>query len=293
MNGLDPRMIARALGGDVTGRNSCNVPGPGHSKNDRSLSIKVDPAAPLGFRVNSFSQKDDWQTCRDYVCAALGLKAGFVPHIVPTPRNEPESAPSAFPMQLWSEAIGARDTLAEKYLRMRGLVLPDNCHDVIRFHPTCPFGVGTRRPCMIALYRDIRSNKPKAIHRTALTPEGEKIDRKVLGPKAGCAIKINADADVSQGLTIGEGIETSLAGIALNFLPVWALGDANEISKFPVLSAIECLTILVDNDVSGTGQASARECSRRWTSEGREVFRVVPAAIGQDMADIVRGRAVA
>ena len=61
--------------------------------------------------------------------------------------------------------------------------------------------------------------------------------------------------------------------------------------KFPVLSGIQCLTILVDNDTSGTGQANALECSRRWTGEGREVFRVVPTAVGQDMADIIRGRA--
>jgi putative DNA primase/helicase len=79
--------------------------------------------------------------------------------------------------------------------------------------------------------------------------------------------------------------------MALNFRPMWALGDAREVEKFPLLSGIECLTILVDNDASGTGQASALECSRRWTSAGREVFRVVPTAVGADMADVVRGRA--
>ena len=75
--------------------------------------------------------------------------------------------------------------------------------------------------------------------------------------------------------------------MALNFRPTWALGDAVEVVKFAPLPGIECLTILVDNDASGTGQASALECSRRWTSEGREVFRVIPAQAG-DMADIVR-----
>ena len=90
---------------------------------------------------------------------------------------------------------------------------------------------------------------------------------------------------------IAEGIETALAGMALNFRPAWALGDAGAITKFPLLSGIGCLTILVDNDASGTGQASALECSRRWTSVGREVFRVVPTALGTDIADVVLGRA--
>ena len=133
---------------------------------------------------------------------------------------------------------------------------------------------------MVALYREIKTNEPKAIHRTALTPDGEKIDRKALGPKAGCAIKLTPDEDVADGLTISEGIETALAGVALNFCPTWALGDAGAVAKFPVLSGIECLTILVDNDASGTGQASALECSGRWTGMGREVFRVVPTAVG-------------
>jgi hypothetical protein len=140
------------------------------------------------------------------------------------------------------------------------------------------------------LYRDIRTNEAKAIHRTALTPDGKKIDRKCLGPIGGCAIKLTADEEVTEGLTIGEGIETVLAGMALKFQPAWALGAASPIAKFPVLSGIECLTILVDRDASGTGQASALECSRRWTKAGREVFRIVPAALGADMADIVRER---
>jgi putative DNA primase/helicase len=196
-------------------------------------------------------------------------------------------------LQLWSGAINARWTLAGKYLTTRSLALPNNHHNVLRFHPSCPFGLNTRHPCMIALYRDIRTNEPKAIHRTALTLDGKKIDRKALGPKAGCAIKITVDADVAEGLAIAEGIETSLAGITLNFSPIWALGDANEVAKFPLLPGIECLTILVDNDASGTGQASALECSRRWTSDGREVFRVLPAAVGHDLADVIRGRAAA
>jgi hypothetical protein len=69
MNGLSPQMIARFLGGDIIGRNRVLVPGPGHSKADRSLLIGIDPSAPNGFQVSTFSSKDDWRACRDYVCA--------------------------------------------------------------------------------------------------------------------------------------------------------------------------------------------------------------------------------
>jgi putative DNA primase/helicase len=302
---MDPRTIVSIMGGVVTGSDSCSVPGPGHSKADRSLSIRIDPADPLGFKANSFSPGDDWRTCRDYVAAALGLRGGgdgFRFRVPSRSISQTESLraksqcaasrhASEFPLQLWSEAISARGTPAEKYLTSRQLALPDRHEEVLRFHPSCIFGKGTRHPCMVALYRDIKTNEPEAIHRTALTPDGKKIDRKVLGPKGGCAIKLSPDEDVAEGLTIAEGIETALAGMALNFRPAWALGTAGEVAKFPPLSGIECLTILVDNDASGTGQASALECSERWTRAGREVFRVLPTAIGTDIADVVRGRA--
>jgi hypothetical protein len=198
---------------------------------------------------------------------------------------------SDYPLRIWSETVSACGTLAERYLELRQLSLPDRHEEVLRFHAACPFGPGVRHPCLVALFRDVATNKPKAIHRTALAPDGKKIDRKVLGPKAGCAIKLSADEDVAEALTTAEGIETALAGMALNFRPAWALGDAGGLAKFPVLSGVGCLTILVDNDASGTGQAAALECSRRWTSAGREVFRVVPTTVGTDMADVVRWRA--
>ena len=34
--------------------NKALVPGPGHSRHDRSLSVRVNPDAPVGFVVHSF-----------------------------------------------------------------------------------------------------------------------------------------------------------------------------------------------------------------------------------------------
>lgn len=44
----DARAIARALGGEVAGQQVL-APGPGHSRLDRSLSIRIEPGAPAGF----------------------------------------------------------------------------------------------------------------------------------------------------------------------------------------------------------------------------------------------------
>jgi len=63
------RQVAAVMGGDVTGRDSCNVPGPRHSRKDRSLAVRI---TPNGFLVHSFAN-DDWKECRDYVLGRLGL----------------------------------------------------------------------------------------------------------------------------------------------------------------------------------------------------------------------------
>ncbi|MHA6644540.1 AAA family ATPase [Mesorhizobium sp. A623] len=70
--------VCLALTGDLksmlAGNNACLVPGPSHGKDDRSLSVKNDPANAEGFVVNSFAE-DDPTACRDYVREAAGLPA--------------------------------------------------------------------------------------------------------------------------------------------------------------------------------------------------------------------------
>ena len=145
-------------------------------------------------------------------------------------------------------------------------------------------------PCIVALYRNIHTNTPQAIHRTAI-PRGVKLGRLTYGPCKGAAIKLSGDEAVEQSLVIGEGLETCLSGMRLGFTPTWATGSAGGIADFPVLSGIEGLTILVDADEADrngrrAGQDAALECSQRWTAEGHEVVRVIPNRIGFDVADV-------
>jgi hypothetical protein len=209
------------------------------------------------------------------------------------PRPPAGDTNSARALTLWWAAKPVAGTLVETYLRSRGLQFADPDGEVLRFHPHCPFG-GKVHPCMVALFRSITGNKPVAIHRTALSPEGRKIDRMTLGPMTGAAIELTADEDVTYGLHIGEGIETTLAAMQLGFKPAWALGAAGGIRAFPVLAGIEALTILVDHDNPDekgrqAGHEAARECGERWMGAGREVRSVVPRRCGADMADLVAG----
>ena len=113
----------------------------------------------------------------------------------------------------------------------------------------------------------------------------------MLGRVGGCAVKLDGDTDVGQGLVIGEGVETCLAARMLGLKPCWALGSAGAIRSFPLLGGVESLSILIDNDEPDrngrrAGPDAAAECSARWTLGGREVRRIVPRRQGADMADL-------
>jgi hypothetical protein len=185
-------------------------------------------------------------------------------------------------MRLWCEAIPIAGTVAEFYLRrVRHLVLPpDISPRVLRFHPDCPFGPDVRHPCLLALYRSIVGDEPRAIMRTSLSLDACKIDRKALGPAGDAAIKLSDDADVTMGLVIGEGVETTLAGMAIGFAPAWALGAAAAIAKFPVLATVKELTVLGETGDGGANERAANECAVRWNAAGRPVHRVAPLTDG-------------
>lgn len=66
----------------------------------------------------------------------------------------------------------------------------------------------------------------------------------MLGRAKSAAVKLDADKTVTLGLHIGEGVETCLAAWLAGFRPVWALGSVGAIEAFPVVSAIEAITVL-------------------------------------------------
>jgi DNA polymerase family A/CHC2 zinc finger len=94
-------------------------------------------------------------------------------------------------LQLFDEAGPIAGTMAERYLAgWRGIdvtALPPGIGDALRFHPRCPFQ-GIRYPCLLALMRDPVTDIPCGVHRTALGPDGNRIERAMLG-RAG-AVKL-------------------------------------------------------------------------------------------------------
>lgn len=298
--------IARAVRGKVSG-NRVLCPGPGHSRRDQSLSITLSAQNADGFVVYSHAG-DDFRTCRDFVADALGLRQDRWRQDRPQPslaetraRHEAqdrarqqeeadERTRQRNALRIWERAEHPAGTLAETYLASRSLVLTDDvAGDVLRFAPACPWERGTV-PAMIALFRDITTDEPRAIHRVALTREGKKIGRKMLGLAGGCAIKLDADETVTMGLAIGEGIETGMAARQLGIRPVWALGSVDAIRSFPVLDGVETLSVLGETDATGANDRATREVGTRWHRAGKGVEIIAPTVPG-DLNDAIQGGA--
>jgi hypothetical protein len=192
--------------------------------------------------------------------------------------REPEADCSAAGLRLWREGVDPRVPPVQTYLASRHLELGDDIAGcVLRWHP----GISA----MLALFRDIRTDEPRAVSRTFLDAEGRKIRRRFLGPVAGAAVKLDADEDVLEGLHIGEGVESCMAARQLGLRPTWALGSAGAIAAFSVLPAVECLTLLAEHDDASARAVQA--CAERWHAAGREVL-INQADFGKDLNDELR-----
>ena len=196
MTALDLRAIARALGGEVSGRRVL-APGPQHSPKDRSLCVSLAPAMPSGFFVHSFAGDDPIQ-CKDYVRARLGLPV-WQPgdeqdrRVHPSrikdwdrtiaddqanlrERTEDDLLRIKRAQALWNEAADPRGTRAVQYLMTRALDLADDLAGAaLRYHPRCPWrnensGRTERIPALLAAFESIDTDDITAIHRIRLDP---------------------------------------------------------------------------------------------------------------------------
>jgi hypothetical protein len=192
-------------------------------------------------------------------------------------------------MNYW-QGLGPIRSAGRSYLQNRQCVIPP-ADGALRFDPNGRHPGGSVGPCLVALVTDVVSGEPITLHRTWVNADGTKAavepPRMLLGGhrKAGGAIRLWPDETVTHGLAVGEGIETALS-IANIFRPAWALIDAGNLAKFPVLAGVESLLIAEDHDEAGA--RAARSCAIAWVSEDREV-RIAKAPVsGDDANDYLR-----
>ena len=193
--------------------------------------------------------------------------------------------------RLWTAAGDPRGTPVEKYLHHRGLELPSM--PVLRWAPRCwNHETGRELPAMLARV-DGHDGKFAAVHRTWLLPDGSgkaalREPKMSLAPLHGGAARLSPAAET---LLIGEGLETTLAGMVATGLAAWAALSTSGLVALRLPLGVRTVIILADHDVSGAGQRAARTAAQRRLAEGRRVRIALPPQPDTDMADVLVGRA--
>ncbi len=198
---------------------------------------------------------------------------------------------------VWNSALPiiARDPV-DIYLKSRGIILTAFPSD-LRYHPQLPyyneenFFIG-KFPAMLALVKN-ENDQCVTIHRTYLgdrckanLPQPKKLMSPIFpGATKGGAIKLFEPIDGK--LAIAEGIETSFAFTVATGIPTWACISAIGMKQIIIPKSVIEVIILVDNDLSGTGQEAASVLSKRLLIQGFKVKRVIPPMIGTDFADML------
>ena len=186
---------------------------------------------------------------------------------------------------VWREAQPIQGTLAEVYLRSRGIV--GQLSKVLRFHAACWHGPTAKRyPAMIAA---IQGNRLPAVHRTYLRSDGlGKAD--IERPKAMLGVVTGASVRLSEAhdrLVVCEGIETGLSlssGLLDAPARVWAALSTSGMRGLSLPPRAGQLTIASDGDKAG--REAANVLAERADALGWQVT-LLPAPEGLDWNDVL------
>jgi hypothetical protein len=233
------------------------------------------------------------------ILAAAGLRTGDyrAPDPVTLAQREREAKAeaekrAAQAKRLWQESLPIAGTLAETYLRARGITC--DLSRTLRFHPEAWHGPTARRyPAMVAA---VQGAGLPAVHRTYLRPDGagkaglDGGDKLMLGGTQGGAVRL---ADGLSRLVVAEGIESGLSllcGLLDDPVTLWAGLSTSGLRRLRLPPQPGRLTIATDGDAPGREAAYA--LAERAHALGWQVGTIDPGT-GRDFNDILQERRAA
>jgi len=284
--------VAKALGGHRAGT-TWMARCPAHDDSSPSLAISAGSNGKVLVRCHAGCDQ------RDVIAAlierglwdATGKRHGGIArkHRKNLEREpDPDAkARTEAALAIWRASQDIAGSLAETYLRSRGLVLSPLSS--LRFHPGLKHASGGVWPSMVALVVHGETGLPIAIHRTFLARDGHgkaPVDspKMMLGPCRGGVVRLGEPGDV---LMVGEGIETCLAAMQATGKPAWAALSTSGLRSLDLPRDVGDVIVLADGDEPG--EAAAQHCARRWQREGRSV-RIARPPSGMDFNDLLKAR---
>lgn len=262
---MNLRALAKALGGDVyAGGRRANIPAPGHSLADRSVSLLLSRGRLV---IHCFGGAS-WQEVRADLAARGFIDARGA--LIDEGRGLPDAAPPppgrlerrAVAETLWRDAGVLRPASpAGRYCLARcapeALARPW----ALRSHATAPVSVYAAgrhtRPALIAAIHDPEDGLT-AVELTYLTTGGARCTvvqtpRKAIGVlPPGSAVRLSPASD---SLLVGEGVFTTLSAMARFALPGWALLSTRNLRRWIPPAGVTRVLIAADRGLDGETSA--------------------------------------
>jgi DNA primase len=226
----------------------------------------------------------------DFREAAAMLAAGEMPSVSLPPIDGPERSKGERVEEarvIWRAASPASGTLAETYLRYRGLDLP--IPETIRF-ARLPYGArGPLHPCLVAVITG-PDNRLSGIQRTYLAADGRgkanvEKPKLSLGRISGGAIRL---APAANELMVCEGLEDGLTLQQQHGRATWVAAGAGNMHKMAFPPLVSRVTIGGDNDE--TGRAGAERARKAFVVQRIAARVIFPAGAKDFNAELMGAR---
>ena len=256
--------IVRTLGGELYDRGRrANIPAPGHSRHDRSVSLLLQGDRVV---VHTFGA-GDWREVLDHLRALNLIDVAKAPLSVAAAEAPAVSAPATrlarrdAALRLWEGGRAIAGTASERYCRARGWVGPLPEPQVLRHNGETPVSAyrlgGYARPALLAAIHTA-DGALTAVEVTYLTAQGRRatdlrLARKTIGPApGGCAVRLD---EIAPHMLVGEGLFTTHSAAVWFGLPGWALGSTRNLRVWRAPAGVR--SVLIAADRGKDGEASA------------------------------------
>ncbi len=286
---MNARAITEALGGRWHGSYGLNFC-PAHH-NTRTPALSLSDGANGQLLAKCHAGCDFFSIIREM--RGLGLVEGGGEYLPPDPlkqarqraKEQAEADKRAGQAaRLWHEAQPIGGTIADTYLRGRGIACP--LPETLRFAPSCWHATAQRFPALVGL---VEGGAGFAVHRTYLRADGSgkaEVDppKAMLGSVSGGAVRLS---DGPGPLVVAEGIETALSlacGLLHAPAAIWVALSTSGICGLHLPAQLGRLTIAADGDEPG--RAAAHTLATRAHGLGWKVS-LLPAPNGRDWNDIL------
>lgn len=253
--------IVQKLGGDVfNGGNRALIPGPGHSANDRSISLMLGAGGKV--RIHPFSDHD-WREIMDWL-KAENLVADDHTLIDDCPRSSQsirvpsDTERSRAARMIWEEGRGLDGTLSLTWLRKHRKITRSLCSDAFRHGDTVPLKAydQTFRFRHAAFLAKVVA--PSGAHvgteityldASARKAMNLRVPRKLIGSKPpGSSVPIDP---VEDELVVAEGIPSALSASEHFSLPCHALLGVKSFPSWRPPAGVRRIVIAAEPDPAG------------------------------------------